>query len=336
MDGMLRFPGDARARARDRNGRTRPFRVPLLAALPAFPGLWPPAGWTLLHTVIALGAFGVLALAALVQLVQSQQDARAGRRRPASRRASRRASPEPAPRPFEAPAAVHLVSGSSPELTVHAALEVARDFLVRGERVLLVDAGRRVALHEALVRDARWGFGEVMRGAMPLLGVVQDSGLPNLYLLARGGAGAEEWAGLGRLLDDAAPHFARVVLAVDPACPHPAGEALLGRVVEGWWAGEGTLPRAGLALAERTGIRFRGIGLTPSLNDTLEVLLELPVAAVPLVRPAPRPAPAPASAPAPMEPPSILEWNAAVGERLRFLAWMRRIGNDEPLATARG
>jgi hypothetical protein len=328
MDGTLRFSGAAHARARD---RVRLLRFPLLAALPAFPGLWPPPGWTPLHSVIALGGFGCLALAAIVQLVQSQQDARAGRRRPAQRRAARRGTAVAVPRPVEAPAAVHLVCGAHPELTVHAALEVARDFLVRGERILLVDAGRRVALHEALVREARWGFGEVMRGAMPLLGVVQDSGLPNLYLLARGGAGAEEWAGLGRLLDDAAPHFARVVLAVDPACPHAAGEALMGRVVEGWWAGEGALPRGGMALAERTGIRFRGIGLSPSLNDTLEAMLELPFAAVPCLKPVPRPAPPPAI----VEPEPILEWNAAVGERLRFLAWMRRIGTSEPLATAR-
>jgi hypothetical protein len=136
------------------------------------------------------------------------------------------------------------------------------------------------------------------------------------------------------VLDDAAPHFARVVLVVDPACPHAAGEALMGRVVEGWWAGEGALPRAGMALAERTGIRFRGIGLSPSLNDTLEALLELPVTAVPLLAPA---APAAATAaPAVAADPPVLDWDAGMRERLRFLAWMRRIGRDDDgLATAR-
>jgi len=221
-------------------------------------------------------------------------------------------------RPAGTLATLHLVSGAAADGAVHAALEVAREFRLRAERVLLVDAGRRIDLHAVFERDPRWGFGEVLRGALPLLGVVQETGYPGLYLLARGAQGAEDWSRLARLLDEAAPHFSRVVLALDPACPRAAGEAWAGRLVEGWWAGCGPLPRAALALAERIGVAFGALALEQPRERTLEILPGLPVAAVPLP-----PGPAP---PAPRPEPEVVAWHLGMRERLRFLTWMRRLG----------
>lgn len=276
-------------------------------------------------------AVAAIALHAIVTALYKPGPSPPRRRRggPARLRASARLH---ARRPGDVLAPVHLVSAADGPRAIQGVIEAAREFLFRGERVLIVDAGRRIGLHEAFDRDSRWGFGECLQATLPLLGVVQETGHAGLYLLARGSQGAETWGALGRLLDDAAPHFTRVILAVDPACPHAAGDALRGRVVEGWWAGDVALPQSGLALAERIGIRFQGLALRATLEDALDALLDLPAPAAPLPRavlvaslpPGVRLLPKTPPAPEPAEP-QVVDWNLAVGERLRFLAWARRL-----------
>lgn len=285
-----------------------------------------PYGWT--PELQALTVAG-LACLAFASSLHNRATSRRRARGPARMRASGRLQ---ACRPGDVLAPVHLISAADGPRAIQGVIEAAREFLFRGERVLVIDAGRRIGLHEAFGRDARWGFGECLQGTFPLLGVVQETGYAGLYLLARGSQGAETWPALGRLLDDAAPHFTRVILALDPACPHVAGDALRGRVVEGWWAGDVAVPQSGLALAERIGIRFQGLALRATLEDALDALLDLPAPAAPLPRavmieqlpPGVRLLPKTPAAPAASEP-QVIDWNLSVGERLRFLAWARRL-----------
>jgi hypothetical protein len=297
-----------------------------LAVVPAPNPL--PDGWTPGLAAIAVAVLALLAIGtALLQL------------RPAGRRRSGRVRHQGRPsfrRPGDTLAPVHLISAAEGPHAIQGVIESVREFMFRGERVLMIDAGRRIGLHEAFGRDARWGFGECLQGTLPLLGVIQETGYSGLYLLARGSTGAETWSALGRLLDDAAPHFARVILAVDPGCPHVAGDALRGRVVEGWWAGSVPVPRAGQALAERIGIKFHGLTLRSTIEDAIEALLDLPTPPAPLpraviaeqlppgVRLLPKAPPEPAAPPLP----DVVDWNLAVGERLRFLAWARRLNES--------
>jgi hypothetical protein len=300
-----------------------------LAVVPA-PNPLPVAyGWTPGTAALVVVACACIAIwTTLHHLHPTPERARSGR--PRRGRTSRSAH---ARRPGDVLAPVHLVSGADRIAITQGVIEAAREFLFRGERVLIVDAGRRIELHEVFGRDARWGFGECLQETLPLLGVVQETGYAGLYLLARGSTGAETWGALGRMLEDAQPHFTRVILAIDRACPHAAGDALRGRGVEGWWAGDPAMPRAGLALAERIGIRFHGLGLRASLEEALDALMDLPVPTQPLPRaviaerlpPGVRLLPKPVPAPAVPAEPQVVAWNLSVGERLRFLAWARRL-----------
>lgn len=329
---------DARrsVRARSHSRRMKVSRRSLLTAgalavVPVPPLLPMPYGWTPELAALTVAGLACLAFAGILHNRGAERRRNGG---PARMRAAGRLH---ARRPGDVLAPVHLVSAADPARAIQGVIEAAREFLFRGERVLIVDAGRRIGLHEAFDRDARWGFGECLQGVFPLLGVIQETGHAGLYLLARGSQGAETWSALGRLLDDAAPHFTRVILAVDPACPHVAGDALRGRMVEGWWAGDVALPQSALALSERIGIRFQGLALRATLEDALDALLDLPTPAAPLPRavmianlpPGVRLLPKEPE-PEPIAVPDVIDWNLSVGERLRFLAWARRLQTSSP------
>ena len=249
---------------------------------------------------------------------------------PRARRVPREAaSPVRRVRPAEVAARLHVLSGADERRVAAGAAKLAATFLERGERVLVMDAGRRLRLHEYLGGDPRWGVSECMAGEMPVLGTVQNLGGTGLYLLARGQvSGAERWSRLGRLLDEARPHFGQIILALDAAAPHSAGQALRGFLLEGWWAGTGEkLPRVAEALAERMGIHFHGLELKVSLQDALEALSGFSVASA-----APSEPPTVTAAQAPAEPvksavpePAVLDCDLQVRERLRFLLWMKGI-----------
>jgi hypothetical protein len=238
----------------------------------------------------------------------------------------------------------------------------AKTFADRGERVLLVDAGKRLRLHERYGGDTRWGLGECLAGEVPLLGVVQGAGRSGFFFLAHGAPGrAARWDGLSALLEDAREHFDRVLLALDPKVPRAAALPLGGRVLEAWWAEPGPqLPRNAVALSERLGIPFSCF----DLNWLMETMLEVE-SATPLQVPGPPltadgagamqpvcfadpeiPAPAdPGSVEEAIEPAEAVSGSAGdieagacsdgeavvlgcdleVRERLRFMVWMRRV-----------
>jgi hypothetical protein len=242
---------------------------------------------------------------------------------------------EPARDPAAGLPWIHVVAGPSPAGAVRVALELAAHAIARRERVLVVDASG-VRLHERLGREARWGLMECLQGDMPVLGLVQYAGRPGFYLLARGHAArTAAWAGLGRCLDDARLHFGRVIFVVDRETPREFGDALVGRPLEGWWgAAVSRLPQAAVELSGRLGIAFSGIDLARMPKVSLELLssrvVELaaalpapvPVEAIEVLEPEPLPI-------LEIEPePIVLDCDLQVRQRLRFLAWMRRVQSE--------
>lgn len=218
---------------------------------------------------------------------------------------------------------LHVVSGAASRRVSGAAIELCAGFLRDGHRVLLVDGARRLRLERRFGREARWGFGECLEGAWPVLGLVQDTGCAGMLLLARGAAvGAPGWSQLGRVLEETRPHFGRVVLALDRAVPREAGQAFSGRRVEGWWAGGLALPRARQEFSRRLGIRFVVLKLHASSGVRLEAIESarplMTTSATGLVAIPPPP-------PEPVAPAPTLDCDLRVRERLRFLLWMRRI-----------
>jgi hypothetical protein len=248
---------------------------------------------------------------------------------PRQRRRLRRVGPalEGSGHPGACDAWLHVVSGATPRSVTRGVVELSARFLDHGHRVLLVDGARRLRLEQGFGREARWGFGECLEGALPVLGVVQDTGCAGLLLLARGStAGATGWSQLGRVLEETRPYFGRVVLALDQAAPREAGQALSGLQAEAWWSGGGALPRARRTFSERLGIHCTTLALTASPGVQLEAMrarhggclataYEAGLEAIPPPPPPPEPA---ATAP-------ILDCDLRVRERLRFLLWMRRI-----------
>ena len=257
---------------------------------------------------------------------------------------------------------LHLVSGPDPARIAQAVAILAGGFAERGERVLLVDAGRRLRLHESYGGDARWGLGECLAGEVPLLGAVQAAGRAGFFFLAHGAPGrAGRWDQLSGLLEDARAHFDRVLLALDPKVSRAAALPLGGRVLEAWWAEPGPeLPRSAVALSERLGIPFSCFDLDWLMEAMLEVELAAaagipgppPLAeevgaaqpasfAVPEVLAAedPRPGedafepveavPGPAAASEAVvcsdDEAVVLGCDLEVQERLRFMVWMRRV-----------
>jgi hypothetical protein len=231
---------------------------------------------------------------------------------------------------------LHLVSGPTPASVARAVVELSAHALARNERVLVVDGSRRLKLHERFGREARWGLMECLHADMPVIGLVQYGGRPGFYLLAHGNtARVDGWAAIGQRLDDARPHFGRIVLALDATAPREIGDALAGRAIEGWWAESASrLPQAALELTERLGIAFSGMDLSVVPHGSLETLagrsraLALlapePPAELP---PLPVAVEAPVAEVAPSEP-LVLDCDLQMRQRLRFLAWMRRVQSE--------
>lgn len=225
---------------------------------------------------------------------------------------------------------LHVVSGASVPTFSRAVFELSARFLAGGHRVLLVDAAPRLRLHDRFDRESRWGVIECLRGEYPVLGLVQDSGRLGLYLLAHGApATTPDWAAMGRLIESARPHFGRAVLAVDPDAPAALGEALAGVHLEGWWPqGEGQAMRAA-GIGGRLGIPFADLSLDAMLLPRLEALdarlWSLLAPPAPIEAPEPMPAEAEAAAAEGTQEPIMLDSDARVRERLRFLLWMRRV-----------
>lgn len=194
---------------------------------------------------------------------------------------------------------LHLVSGPDPARIAHAVATLAGGFVERGDRVLLVDAGRRLRLHERYGGDTRWGLGECLAGEIPLLGAVQAAGRPGFFFLAHGAPGrAGRWDDLSGLLEDAREHFDRVLLALDSKVPRAAALPLGGRVLEAWWAEPGPdLSTNAIALSERLGIPFSCF----DLNWLMEAMLEAESAA-----PVEAPRPSPPGAEVGAAPPACL------------------------------
>src|SRR5262249_25220046 len=228
---------------------------------------------------------------------------------------------------------LHVVTGPTAPAVTRGALELAARRIALGERVLLVDGSPRLALHERLGRDARWGLLECLAAEMPVLGLIQYAGHPGLYLLAHGNAErAAGWSQLGRKLDEVVPHFGRIVLALDPQAPAELGDALRGLAMEGWWGlPDGHLGRGSDHTTARLGIVFHSLDLSGVPDATLEALAERVVALRP-EGPVPEPAPITAyavpSRPELQQPalePIVLDCDLLVVERMRFLVWMRRL-----------
>ncbi len=289
-------------------GPEAPIAVPL-------PSAWGP----LLGLGALLGAVGAISAALITRGVRGE-----GRVVP-SAFVSLRDPSEPGPW-------LHVVSGASTVAITRAVLELSASMLARNERVLVVDGGPRLTLHERFGREARWGLMECLLADMPVLGLVQYGGRPGFYLLAHGNAKrGDGWPRLGQRLDDARPHFGRVILALEPSAPRAIGEALLGRPLEGWWGDSvERLPEAAVGLSGRLGIAFSPIGLAGIPEVSLEVLservtqLQAQLAAAPEWVPVAAPLPVPAPEPI-MAEPVVLDCDLQVRQRLRFLAWMRRV-----------
>ena len=238
---------------------------------------------------------------------------------------------------------LHVVTGARPALVARAALELAAQRVAFGDRVLLVDGSPRLRLHERLGRDARWGLLECLAAEMPVMGLVQYGGHPGLYLLPHGNAGrAVGWSLLGRKLDELLPNFSRIVLAVDPGAPTSLGDSLRGRAMEGWWAGaENRVSRTAEEAMGRLGIALNPLNLADMPEATLEamsfrVLVLRPAGPAP--EPAPITAPVQVEVPLPARPvlePIVLDCDLQVKQRLRFLAWMRRVRAEDHREEAR-
>lgn len=386
-------------------------RIPTLSIVPAalLPAWWEPG-----HSVLALTGLAALGLVALIVARTRRADPwrRLGRASSSRRTgapqttAARRATPPPGlrppspapaaeaaaahvarfagshlplvPTPGLSPVVLHLVTGPDRDTIVRGVVETAAQLLARGDTVLVVDAGSRLGVHAAFGGEPHWGLAECLQGRLPLLGVVQSTGRPGLFVLARGHAEVDApWRAFGRLLDDATARFARVIVALDADVPAEAAPAFGPRELEGWWAGDGSRPRGAQVFAERVGIPLLGLavnaplpvllaglsraartapsavrapapadrGVAPPAPPAAEVLVSAP-RELPLATPAPacepslraRVAAPPAGTPSGLceegeaIAPLVLPCDARVAERLRFLAWARRLLAERPVA----
>ena len=183
-----------------------------------------------------------------------------------------------APGPLLAPAVgdawLHLVSAEDAPRVARAAGELAVPLLARARRVLVVEAGQRLKLHESFGCAPRWGVGECLSGELPLLGTVQRAGVRDLYLLAIGSySGRGSCEKLGALLDEAHKQFSAVVVALDSRAGAEFRALAEGRRAEAWWPrASGRLSRAAVVFGERLGIPVTPFGLPPKTEHWLEAL----------------------------------------------------------------
>lgn len=239
---------------------------------------------------------------------------------------------------------LHVVSAASVPVLSRAVFELAARFLAAGHRVLLMDGTPKLRLHERFDRECRWGMVECLRGELPVLGLVQDTGRLGLYLMAHGTPeGTPSWEGLPGILDQARPHVGRAILALDPGAPGTVGRALAGLHLEGWWPQGGNQARRAAGTGGRLGIPFSDLNLDELLIPRLEALdarvwnLVAPVpepgAEAAAAADSPRPEPAESTV---VPEPVSLESDPRVRERLRFLLWMRRVEAEEGASVATG
>jgi hypothetical protein len=232
---------------------------------------------------------------------------------------------------------LHVVSGPNVGALARGALEVAAHFLARDQRVVLVDAGRRLGMHRFLRREHRWGLAECLTGEAPALGVVQDAGLRGFYLLSQGAGGRRpDWTQLGQLLSDLRPHFGRVLLTAEPARLREQAAVLSTAAPALWWAGADTRDRRLAVVARRLGSTFLPLRLDDlpraSVEDlTMRVATYTPVVSPAVVDSAPV---EPEVASVSLEDGLVLDCDLRVRERLRFLIWTRRVRSENRASTA--
>jgi len=255
--------------------------------------------------------------------------------------ATRRWSRGPrAPSPLAAPAAdpgaghewLHVVTGARRDRIGRAVCELTAHALAQRRRIVVVDASRRSRVHEALALSPRLGFLECASQGLPALGLLQSGGFTGLFLLARGRRGRlGDWLSLDRVLEELRPHFDRVVVVFDPDLPPVVGGVLAGRVMRGWWAGPG--PATGGAArraGDRLAIALADMELSPVPQASLEALEARLVALSGVVSLPPGP-PATADGIQPqfrVSPPAVLDSDLQIRQKLRFLAWMRRMHTE--------
>ena len=231
---------------------------------------------------------------------------------------------------------LQVVAGPRREAAGRAALEIAAHALASGRRVVVVDASRDFRLHEMLGLSGRLGFWECMQDDQPALGLLQNGGFTGLFLLARGRRNPlTDWLPLDRVLEELRPHFEQVILVFESRLPPVVGGVLAGRLASGWWAGPGTSRgRTATTASASLAIPLFDIDLAgtpqPSL-EALEARLGALESASPTLPAHPPFVEAPA-APLRISPPAVLDCDLQVQQKLRFLAWMRRMRTERERA----
>ena len=242
--------------------------------------------------------------------------------------------PLPAARTLAEPGAwLQIVSGVRARDVARGVIEIVAHGAAAGGRVLVVDAGRSLALHRAFGAESRPGLVDCLMRPLPALGVVQQGGAPRVLLLAFGDPRRRPvWIHLDRLLEEVRPHCDQVVLALAPDAPREIGSVLAGRRMDGWWCGPAATRNRGAAhLQDHLGIAFNPLlleaGDPPSLERLRARIAALtPVAPVPDAAVTPAiPEPGSEAAASPAAAAEVLDSDLQVRERLRFLAWMRRV-----------
>ncbi len=249
-----------------------------------------------------------------------------------------RSGPDDGPRIALAPARerspLHLVCAAEEARVAGGVASLALSFLERRERVLVIDAGLGAGLHAWLGGVPRLGLAECLAERVPVLGLVQRGPAAGLWMLARGAARRyDAWSRLGRVVDEACSHFDRVIVAAPATALPSLGFGLAGGEVVGWWATAGNGERIPSWAVSRFGKALSRLPLPPkselSPQTVAQALARLPAAPepLPIARVLPEPVPAPTPQPAPPEP-AIVDCDLHVRERLRFLAWMRRVQRE--------
>jgi hypothetical protein len=162
--------------------------------------------------------------------------------------------------------------------------------------------------------------------------VNQNGGFTGLFLLAHGRGGrVANWLALDRVLEELRPHFGRVVLAVDSSAPVMLGSVLSGRVIEAGWADCGSRRSRGARRAgDRLSISLGSMELSGMPEASLKGI-EARMGALAAERKPARATSLAAEAlpgdfvPPRISSPAVLDCDLQFRQRLRFLAWMRRV-----------